>query len=258
MRLFSTMLLCLILGCGNRSSWTPPANPDPHAILEEAEDDSRAGRHERALEKFVWYHENALKFEPALKGVRLSFALSHWYELGKKYPPALEAMKHARDQSAAAVRSGGDVRSAFNDMAAINRTLGEESLTRATFEALDRDDPPAAKAVFNLAQPALIRGRAYALAGKYVDPPRDLARMIERYREAKRTVADSGAGADHADFAERYFTNSAATLVAVLAVNARNKEAEGIAAAATKEWEDPVFRESLESALRGVVPEPWP
>ena len=68
--------------------WTPPSNPNPDKILREAQDDARAGRYPDALAKHVWFHENALTYAPAMYGVRLSFALSYWVNLGNLYPPA--------------------------------------------------------------------------------------------------------------------------------------------------------------------------
>ena len=57
--------------------WTPPENPNPFAIMQEAVADTDAGQYEVALAKQVWYHENATKLQPAQSGIRLSFALSN-------------------------------------------------------------------------------------------------------------------------------------------------------------------------------------
>lgn len=45
-----------------------------------------------ALAKHVWFHEHALDVDPACSGVRLSFALGSWLQLGRKYPLALETL----------------------------------------------------------------------------------------------------------------------------------------------------------------------
>ena len=52
--------------------------------------------------------------------------------------------------------------------------------------------------------------------------------------------------------------NGATTLVAILAVNEREAEAQTIAAQARAEYDDPTFHAELEQALAGVMPEPWP
>ena len=43
------------------------------------------GRHQEALERYVWFHDNALDHAPSMYGVRLSFALSDWENLGKVF-----------------------------------------------------------------------------------------------------------------------------------------------------------------------------
>jgi hypothetical protein len=96
------VLICASIVCSLSAlfaEWAPPANPDPHKILDEAQDDARAGRYADALAKHVWFHENALKYEPSLAGVRLSFALGYWVAFGNSYPPALQKLKSIRDET---------------------------------------------------------------------------------------------------------------------------------------------------------------
>ena len=105
MKVSSSFLLSLFLAVAvARAEWTPPAKPDPSKILQEAARDVTAQRYEEALEKHVWYHENALKIEPAQYGVRLSFALSAWHRLGLVYPPALEKLTSIRDENERTLR----------------------------------------------------------------------------------------------------------------------------------------------------------
>ena len=49
-----------------RADWTPPQNPNPDEILEEARADTEAGRYEDALAKHVWLHLNAQKYHRSL------------------------------------------------------------------------------------------------------------------------------------------------------------------------------------------------
>ncbi len=48
-------------------SYTPPPHPDPTQILYEAERDTTAGRYKEAEAKFVWYRDNALRYQPFLR-----------------------------------------------------------------------------------------------------------------------------------------------------------------------------------------------
>ena len=257
--MLSGLLLAVLAGTTPAASpWAPPRNPDPQRILGEATQDTRAGRHDVALAKFVWFHQNALKHEPALAGVRLSFALSDWYDLGQAYPPALEALKRTRDAALKDVRErqGDDVFQPFQDLAAINEKLGEESLTATTFIALAARRPDAAPLVFRVARPSLLRAKEYTLCGKYLSPEEDWHMAAELYQLGRRQQQQFGP--EHADFVEKSFTNEVATLLALLVVNGRPAEAEAIARKARLEWDDPGFRAAIDSALGGVIPEPWP
>jgi hypothetical protein len=61
---------------------------DPSQVLREAGDLVRRGAHAEALKKYRWFHENALAHDPDMRGVRRSFALRYWAQLGDIYPPA--------------------------------------------------------------------------------------------------------------------------------------------------------------------------
>jgi hypothetical protein len=257
MKAASMLLLTLMPLCGI-ADWKPPKNPDPTKILREAKGDTAAKRYEDALAKHVWFHHNALKHEPALGAVRLSFALSYWHELGNVYPPALAKLKEIRDEAKKSVKHGENVRESFGDLAAINKTLEEESHTKDTFAWLDTHNREAAKKVFDLAQPALIKAKAYQMCGKYLDPKKSFPRMVQLFRENNRRAQDPKFGTEFKTFAEKSFTNECTTLVALLVVNERGSEAQEIATAALKEWSEPLFHAALEKALKGRVPDPWP
>jgi hypothetical protein len=238
--------------------WTAPEDADPQAILQEAHADTRAKRYETALAKHVWFHEHALTIDRAFYGVRLSFALSYWLELGQRYPPALTKLKQIRDAAQRNVVAGKNVRESFHDMESINDQLDEQSKTKECFDALDEKNPKTAKEVFDLAQPSLIKGKAYALVGKYISPKDDFAEISEGYRQGKKLAGDARFSGIDLDFVNKKFANSSTTLVAILTVNDRMNEAEEIATSARAEWDDDSFHAAIEEALKGVIPDPWP
>ncbi len=239
------------------AAWTPPANPNPQAILNEAQADMIAGNYEQALAKHVWFYRNALKFDRALYGVRLSFALSYWKQLATVYPPAKTKLVAFRDEAANKVTSGENLRESFHDFESINSVLGDEKKTAELFTSLDKKNPKAATQVFNVARPALIRAGDIKLCSKYVDA-KDYPRLVHMYQENLKIAADATFGEAQKDFARHSFSNDVATLVALLAVGDRKTEAEKIAADAKKVLNDKNFDEALQKALQGKVPEPWP
>jgi hypothetical protein len=242
-----------------KAAWQPPENPDPKQIRLEAQQDIRARRYELALAKLTWYHENALVYQPSQSGVRLSFAMQDWVKLADSYPPALAKLKAFRDEAVANVKEGRKVWESFQDLVAINRTLGEQTKTRDLFVLLHSQNPQAARRVYGIAQPALIKNKEYKLCNDYLEPERDLERMVSEFYRGKELAKDPKYGGQNlTNFAEKSFTNGVTTLVALLAVNGRKSEAEKVAEDAKNEWDDSKFRAKLNSALEGNVPQPWP
>ncbi len=254
------LLGVVLCGCAAKHApWSPGENPDPSAILDEAKADAAAGRYPDALAKHVWFFENALKYAPAMRGVRLSFALSYWKTLADSYPPALEKLKAERDEAAAKVRGSKDSRHSFNDFASINRELCEDAKTRELFLWLDANSPATASAVYDLAQPSLVKAKEYSVCGRYlVNPDRSLERMVCHYTELKQIKDDAESQQHMSDFADDSLSNGVGTLVALLVANGRTAEAYRVVGRAMQARDDSAFRAQIESALRGEVPPPWP
>ncbi len=251
-----------VVFCGSaagQAPWSPGENPHPSAILDEAKADVTSGRYAEALAKHVWFFENALKYAPAMYGVRLSFALSYWKTLSDSYPPALEKLKAERDDAAAKVRESKDSRHSFHDFRSINGVLAEDAKTVELFLWLDANSPATASAVYDLAQPSLVTAKEYGVCGRYLlDPDRSLERMVRLYSEEKKIAGDSEFRQEMSDIADKSLSNGVGTLVALLVVNGRTAEAKRVADGAMKARGDSAFRARIESALKGEVPPPWP
>jgi len=254
------VLLCPVAGRSQdtNSHWTVPANPDPQKILQEAEADTRAGRYEDSLAKHVWFHEHALKIQPAQYGVRLSFALSDWVELGKSYPRALEKLKSIRDADSDQIKAGKGTRPLFHDFESINKYCVEQSKTKNVFVWLDTNQPAFAKEVFDIAEPDLIEAKEYGLCGRYLDPKTSFQQILDQYEMTKRVAKDPRLGTRTLEFGQKKFSNSSATLVALLAVNGRTADANDIATKAAAAYNDQEFKTLLAKAKKGEVPAPWP
>lgn len=152
------------------------------------------GRYAEALSEYIWFHHHALAEQPALYGVRLSFALSHWKDLAEVYPLALVALHEVRDDKAKRLSAGELDRELFHDVEAINQYLGASSETAQLFEALDRNHPEFAQACSHLALEALVAAEKFNLAAKHIPDPigrvttlaerlnHDIARIPERPR----------------------------------------------------------------------------
>jgi len=228
--------------------------PDPHSLLRRAHEDFLAKRYDDALAKYLWFHRHAVTVQPAMCGVRLSFALSAWHRLAQLHPPAMVALEETREEAIARVRRGEDLEESFGDAAAINRERGKSRVTVELFEELHRRDPEEAKRIYREAEPALLKAEAFELCGRYIDPSRDFERAIRTFGYIKNRTGSHNMSSSLAETLERHFIHSTATLVAILARNGRLAEAKWVADQAGAEWDDPTLRARLEEALAGVVP----
>lgn len=252
------LIFLVLIATPTFAEWAPPPHPDPRKILKEARKDTRQGHYEDALAKHVWFHRNALDYRRSLYGVRLSYALVDWHDLGEKYPSALTKLKEFRNQATRDVKIGQNVREPFHDLSSINRTLGEEFLTRDLFVWLDSHEVDSAKRVFDMAQPALVKEKEYKLCGKYIDPKTSFEQSIRILRAYRKFARDPTFGSDPTEIGNKIFAHRVTTLIALLVVNNRKPEAQKIAKKATKILENDTFENELEEALGGKVPEPFP
>lgn len=127
---------------------TEDSNNPAKTAYDDAKRYAREGKFAEALERHEWFHQHALEYHPACYGVRLSFALSAWKELGEKYPPALESLRLVRDDGNSRLRAGDAADELFHDVVSINHTLGEDGSTMALFGELEASDGDAAKRRF--------------------------------------------------------------------------------------------------------------
>ena len=252
-----TRLAALLLSAAlPAAAWTPPANPDPQAILREAVDDRIAGRYEDALAKQEWFHARALKYRPALRGVRNSFAIAWWAELAELYAPARASLLKVRDDAVRAVREGRDVEGNFADLAAIDREIDDPLTTVSLFLEMDKRDPAIAKRVAHWAEEPLVDAKYFQVAARYADPEAELRNAIETYRRLKARPAPSR-DVDFAALNEKFLGTSAGRLVALLVLVERRPEAEKIAREALEASGSETVKGMVDAALQGQVPPPF-
>ncbi|MCK4743462.1 MAG: hypothetical protein KAT25_06560 [Sulfuriflexus sp.] len=252
------ILLLIFVSESSYADWSPPSEPDPRSILNEARDDYRAGNYKDSLTKHIWFHDNALKYRRSLYGVRLSFALSDWHHLSTIYPPALVALKASRDNSEINIRNGVNARDYFNDFESINSKLHADEKTVNLFVWLDKNHTDRAKLVYDLAETLLISAKKYELCGRYIDPDNAFLRYVKNFHSFLKFAKARNLPAKRMSFAYNNYSNNVSNLVALLIRNKRHQLAEEIADMALLEWDDPNFKIQLEMALDGQFPPTWP
>ncbi|HXJ61259.1 MAG TPA: hypothetical protein VNU68_31835 [Verrucomicrobiae bacterium] len=216
----------------------------------EAFDEARrladAGDYESALATRVWFHNHCLEVDPGYYGVRLSYALSHWVELGRKFPKALERLKDIRDEKVARLLAGESNRDLFNEVEAINRHLNDFNSTIELFKRIETTNPSFAFAIYDLVDEALLHGREYALAKKHLgDPQKHLAAAQLDFEEGM----DYAATCDSPDALRRayesIFTECVLRLIKVLDESDDLVEAKRIQSEALKTLDNHAIRDAI-------------
>jgi len=156
---------------------------DMQKYLSDTQEMVSQGKHQEALDRFIWFHDHALEHEPArMYGVRLSFALSYWKALGDVYPPAKAALVETRNRKEKMVMDNTGDAALFHDVVALNRTLGENAKTVALFDSVDKTHPDTAKQYWDVAKDAVIAAKRYDLARKYIgNPAREFTKVKAMY-----------------------------------------------------------------------------
>ncbi len=208
---------------------------------------ARRGEHAEALERHQWFHEHALEHDPAMVGVRLSFALSAWKKLSDDYPPARVALLETRDHTIKQVLETGGTFALFQDAAAFNRVVGRESQTVDLFEQVDKAHPDLAKRYWFAAKDAVFAAQRFDLAGKYFgDPVQAFSRVKEMYELNTSHYNDPKfGGAAFKQFNERNFVNEIDQLLSVAMATGKSEAAVEIQKKALAVLDDPRLRKAL-------------
>jgi len=128
---------------------------------------AKEGKYQEALDRHLWFHDHVLEHDRSMYGVRLSFALADWHELGEQYPPALVAFKKVRDEKTSLLEEGNGSYDLFNDVHALNRELGEDNKTIELFRKLDQEQGVLAKKYWTIANEVISSAKEYYLLEKY-------------------------------------------------------------------------------------------
>ncbi|MCK5305811.1 MAG: hypothetical protein KAJ66_01615 [Candidatus Omnitrophica bacterium] len=190
---------------------------DMNNYLSDTREMVHQGKHEEALERYIWFHDHALEHEPAMYGVRLSFALGYWKDLGDVYPPAKKALIETRDRKAHQIEMGEGNSSLFHDVSSLNETLEEGSKTIELFEYLDKENPKLAKQCWNIAKDEVIDAKRFDLARKYMgNLVREFTRVKAAYDHDTTLYNDPKIGRmDFKAYSEDHFVEESLRLIEV-------------------------------------------
>jgi hypothetical protein len=217
---------------------------DMQAYLERTQQLVRQRSYKEALDRFVWFHEHALEYAPAMSGVRLSFALSYWKNLGDVYPPAQQAMVDMRDRKTRQLQEGRGNAALFSDVEALNRTLGENAKTVRLFREIDKKDAALAAECWWFVRDAVFMDKQYEIAKKYIPAPlKDYLREKARYDENVALYENPQVGGAHfREWNEKHFVDDSLQLIELATFTGDKAMAQEIRKRAASVIDDPRLR----------------
>jgi hypothetical protein len=166
MKISPFLLLLLVL---SRFTVSGADSQELQIALKEARDLAKEGDYAAALDKHVWYHEHSRG--TAHTGVRLSFAMSDWVNLGEQFPPAKEKLLGIRDQQEKALMTGKGGFTEYTEVSAIDRVFKQQDKTYQMLGKLFEKSPEVAKKCFFGAADMLIERKDYPLFLELADAP---------------------------------------------------------------------------------------
>lgn len=166
----------------------------PHKTeLDQAFDAIDEGRHADALAALIAFY-NA---PDAPSHIRGSYCVSALRDLGKDYPPAMDALLDLRDRASQQLVSGSGGDALLEDVLAIDKALGDVQHSCTLLSGLDAISPQLVRNQGLFAVEVFAEGGDMALARKYLGDPFDelrfLADMQNRMSAMRSEAGDSGA-----------------------------------------------------------------
>jgi hypothetical protein len=211
--------------------------------------------YEEALNEFIWFHNHALEETPSLYGVRLSFALAYWVELGKKFPKAKLSLEEIRDTKTIALINGAGDCKLFKDVTAINEELRCETRTHSLFVKLISTQPLLAESCSNTALGAIVKSGDFYLAANYIPHPEKLVANYCQTLNEDILELNSFAKNSRAAIRKAYihiYADRVKLIVSILNGIGQSKEASHIVSLACKLIESATVKKSVSQALKAT------
>jgi hypothetical protein len=224
-----------------------------YKVLEEARQLAEDGKYDEALQKHLYYHENSLK-DFTQTGVRLSFALSYWAELGKKHPPALEALLQQQKKMVALFEAGKADPMQITEIIAIHTALNKKADNIAFFKKMHQEKPKTANLVYHLLEADLLANKEYELCSHYLkNPLNKMSQYIWSYKSlASRTQPGLAFLQEETSFAEKHFTQRVCELLELLVRVDRKVEADQVKEKALTVLNTPEMRAAMDKAMKSA------
>lgn len=170
--------------------------------LQTARELTDAGKADEATAEYAWLWQNALKYEPAMVGVRSSFMASDMKQIAARHEPAKQAFSKLRDEAEEKLKSDDRDFRTLDDWIVLNVVVGDQARTLAWFDRIKGEEGSARtmeRESFRLREILVDAGRMSEIPLIYPDPLRALK---EQYAASERIAAFNSQGGFPADLDE--------------------------------------------------------
>ena len=222
---------------------------DLQKIRSEADSLMNQGRYEESLQRRIWYFNHALEHGES-NPVRLSFGLSGWVELARRYPKAKQALIEVRDRDAQLFAKGDGSFDSFQEAANINRELRDDDATVALFKSIQKD-PTLASQCYFVAEELLVRKGEYALCLSCMGDPQVRFQRIRELWDMDKNVKERD------NHAVNRLIRETRQLIEILISAGRKPEAEQIRDEVVKLLDDARLKSAVgdaEEKIRRMLP----
>lgn len=200
---------------------------------------AKAGKYQEALDKHIWFHDASREFS-GMGGVRLSYALDMWKDLGEKFPPAMESLTSLRDRYKEQLLIGKGTFSTFHDFSAINRVLNNSDDTLNVFEKIHNKYPTQAQSYYPVVEDKIIEKKRYDICSVYIIDPIEKYNQIQHLHETMQSFE-----MDIEDYAKERFVQSVCQLIEVMVAQEKLDIATVIQKKALDYFEDDAIKNSI-------------
>ena len=250
----------------------PGEKPDLQKILNSAQNLMAEGSYEESLQHYLWYFDHS-RNDAGQRGVRLSFALSGWIELGRRYPKASQALIEIRDADARQFSEGEGDAVLFQEIAGINQYRNDDEATLALFKSIESRDSRLAEQCFFFAENLLVLKGDYETCRKYMgDPQAAFERVRQSWQQLKQFEEQNAARNEEQrkrfqemaktnslyahlpvlptppPFADDHFVAQTRQLIEILVATGEKPEAEKIQGEALAVLNDPKLKSAVTDA----------
>ena len=270
-------------------TWSPTLAPGEKPDLQKILNDAQSltdngsyddGSYENALQHFLWYFDHS-RTDPGQRGVRLSFALSYWIELGRRYPKAKQALIEIRDADTRQFSENGGYSDLFQEIDSINQYLGDGDATMTLFKTIEEHDPQLAQECFGFVEGTFLQKGDYAICRKYLGEPQEAFERIRqswqqmkqfeeqnaarREEQKERFQAMGKTNAMFANipefpgpppFADGNFVGQTRQMILILVATGSKSDAENIQAQAFAALNDPRLKTAVQDAEATIAGRP--